>query len=139
MRYRILSVDGDYVFGAGIGEFLVNSAAAVAQAVQTRLLLSTGEWFLDVNEGTPYRTEILGTGTQQIYDQAVQDRILGTPGVRSILEYASSLDEKRNLQINCLIDTIYGGTVSLVGPSITPTGGAAFILDVSELDVGVLT
>lgn len=39
MRYRVLSPTGDYTFGQGPGEFLVNSPAAVAQAIGTRLRL----------------------------------------------------------------------------------------------------
>lgn len=108
MRYRALSPDGDFVFGQGTSEFLVNSPAAVAQAVQTRLLLIEGEWFLDVNEGTPYPTQILGTGTRDIYDQAIQERILGTEGVLSIESYSSFYASDRSLSVSCLINTIFG-------------------------------
>lgn len=109
MRYRTLSPTGDYVFGEGSTEFLINSPEAVAQAVKTRLGLATGEWFLDLNEGTPYATQILGEGTLMLYDQAIQDRILGTQGVLSLDQYASVLDqETRALTVSCLISTIYG-------------------------------
>lgn len=108
MRYRKLSADGDYIFGRGSSEFFVNDPEGVGQAVQTRLRLMTGEWFLDQNEGTPYSTEILGTGTQNLYDQAIQERVLGTQGVLSIEEYDSHLDESRHLTVNCTINTIYG-------------------------------
>jgi hypothetical protein len=69
MRYRALSADGDYTFGQGSKNFLVNSAAAAGQAVLTRLRLMKREWFLDNTEGTPYSDEILGTGTKALYDQ----------------------------------------------------------------------
>lgn len=109
MRYRALDANGDMVFGQGPSEFLVNSPEAVAQAVKTRLLLISGEWFLDTTEGTPYLTEILGTNTQTIYDQAIQERILATPGVLSIDNYSSSLDRaKRQLSVQCTITTAYG-------------------------------
>lgn len=108
MRYRQLSPDADYVFGQGAGEFLVNTPEAVAQAVQTRLLLAQGEWYLDQTEGTPYSTQILGTGTQDLYDQAIKERILGTPGVTAIVSYASLLDADRALTVACTIDTLYG-------------------------------
>jgi hypothetical protein len=109
MRYRALSSSGDYVFGRGTGEFLLNSPEAVAQAVETRLRLMTGEWFLNLDEGTPYSTEILGTGTQTLYDQAIQDRILGTQGVQSIDDYTSTLNSAtRQLTVECTITTIYG-------------------------------
>lgn len=107
MRYRTLSPTGDFVFGAGPAEFLVNTPDAVGQAVRTRLLLAEGEWYLDSTEGTPYATEILGTGTQSLYDQAIRERILGTEGVLSITSYVSYLAE-RNLTVIATIDTIYG-------------------------------
>ena len=111
MRYRALDSNGDYSFGIGPNEFLVNSPEAVAQAVQTRLLLWEGEWFLDQSVGTPYLTRILGKGTQQFYDQAIQERILGNTGVQDISTYTSNLDAvARKLTVSCTIDTIYGST-----------------------------
>ncbi len=108
MRYRMLSSTGDYVFGQGPSEFLVDTPETVAQAVKTRLGLASGEWFLDDEEGTPYSTEILGEGTQALYDQAIQSRILGTQGVTSIAEYGSYLSPERNLTVKAIINTIYG-------------------------------
>lgn len=110
MRYRTLSPSGDYVFGAGPSEFLVNTPETVAQAVSTRMRLFTNEWFLDTEEGLPLSTKILGAGTQSQYDQAIQERILGTQGVISITEYASLLDQNRNLTVSALIETLYGPT-----------------------------
>lgn len=110
MRYRTLSAENDYVFGQGPSEFLVNSPEAVAQAVQTRLLLISGEWFLDTDEGTPYNSQILGEHTQGLYDQAIKTRILDTPGVLAILKYNSVADAQRSLSVACTISTIYGQT-----------------------------
>ena len=106
MRYRKLTADGDYRFGQA-GSFHVNTPAAVAQAVHTRLLLWTGEWFLDTQEGTPYMERILGVGTQGIRDSVIRSRILGTEGVEEITEYASS-EINRTLQVACTVKTIYG-------------------------------
>lgn len=110
MRYRKLSPTGDYVFGQGSNEFLVNSPEAVGQAVKTRLGLASGEWFLDSQEGTPYATQILGEGTQTLYDIAIQNRILGTEGVTSIATYGSYLSPQRALTVECTINTLYGTT-----------------------------
>lgn len=108
MRYRTLSPNRDFIFGQGAAEFLVDSPAAVAQAVHTRLRLSKGEWFLDTTDGTPYATEILGAGTQSLYDSAIKGRVLGTPGVTSIDAYSSSLDQNRALLVTMTISTQYG-------------------------------
>ncbi len=108
MRYRVLDSNGDYVFGQGVGEFLVDSPDAVAQAIETRLQLGTNEWFLDLSEGTPYLEEILGMGKSVTADAAIRDRILGTPNVLSIDQYLSSLDSRRNLTVTCKVSTTFG-------------------------------
>lgn len=111
MRYRALSVDGDFTFGRGVRNFLVNTPDAVAQAVVTRLRLLTGEWFLDSTEGTPYSTKILGTQTRPLYDEAIRDRILGTEGVTELVDYFSTFDgETRKLTVQATINTLYGQT-----------------------------
>lgn len=109
MQYRKLDTDGDYRFGHQPSDTLVNSPETVAQAIQTRLRLSTGDWFLDYTEGTPYFPNILGHGTSPTYDTAIKERILGTPGVLSLDEYQSSLNPNtRALSVSCLVTTIYG-------------------------------
>lgn len=117
MKYRKLDQNGDYQFG-NAGEFFVDSPEGVRQAVETRLLLMTEEWFLDANEGTPYFPAILGYGTATSRDTAIIDRILGTPGVREILQYSSSVDQQRFFRVDAVIDTIYGAIPlnSPVGP-----------------------
>lgn len=111
MRYRKLDANGDYSFGNQQGDFHVNTPDAVAQAVQTRLKLITGEWFLDTAEGTPWATEVLGKYTQGAYDIVLKERIVGTPGVKSLDAYTSSLDRNtRKLTVQASITTIYGST-----------------------------
>ena len=111
MRYRALTPTGDMTFGKGSQNFLINSPAMVAQKVRTRLKLFTGEWFLDLTEGTPWGTEVLGTDTQNTYDIAIRDRILETEGVTSIVSYSSTFNAvTRNLTVTATIDTLYGQT-----------------------------
>jgi hypothetical protein len=113
MTYRKLSDGGDYTFGMGASNFYVNTPEAVAQAVQTRLGLIQGEWFLDVTAGTPYLTKILGAGMITTYDQAIQEVILNTPGVQRITSYNSTYNSTaRSVQIVVTIDTVFG-TVTL--------------------------
>jgi len=109
MRYRKLDANGDMVFGHGAADYHHDTPEAVAQAVLTRLRLARGEWFLDVAEGTPYSPAILGRHTAESYDPAIRARVLETEGVRSILEYSSSVEgESRRLAVSVRIDTIYG-------------------------------
>lgn len=114
MRYRALDNWGDYSLGK---PWLVNSPAAVAQAVLTRLLLWRGEWFVDTTDGTPYSEEVLGklfgTRNPQV---AIKQRILGTPGVIAITSFSSSFNgDTRELLVNATIDTAFGpATISQV-------------------------
>lgn len=108
MRYRALDASGDMTFGHGSANFLVNSPEAVAQAALTRLRLQEGEWFLDVTEGTPYQTEILGYGTAKSRDVAIRNRILGTPGLTDIVEYSSSVAPGRKFSVDAQANTLYG-------------------------------
>jgi len=107
MRYRKLDSNGDYTFGSGLADFFVDTPECVAQAVLTRLLLLRGEWFVDITDGTPYATEILGKSNKITYDRAIRDRILGTPNVQEITEYFSSVVD-RALSVQATITTAFG-------------------------------
>jgi len=109
LRIRATDPDGDYVFGRP-GNFLVDTPAAVAQVIKSRLGLQTGEWFLDTQEGTPYRESVLGYGTQLTRDAAIQSRILDTPGVQEIAEY-SSTEVNRSLSVTATVNTDFGSAV----------------------------
>ena len=111
MRYRALDPNGDSTFCSGNTRFLVNSPAAVAQAVKTKLGLLQGEWFLDKTKGVPYATQILGTATQATRDLAIQNAILNTEGVLDIAQYSSSVNPTtRAFSVTVTLDTIYGTT-----------------------------
>lgn len=110
MKYRKLDANGDYTLGTG-ADFYVNSPDAVGQAVLTMLRLFTNEWFLDLSDGTPWRTEVLGKYTQKTFDTVIKQRILASQGVSAILDYTSEFDgETRKLNVTALINTIYGVT-----------------------------
>lgn len=103
MIVRTLDPNDDYQ----LGQFMANTPATVAQAVKTRLALWEGEWFVDITDGTPYAQDILGWQTN--YDIEIQSRILGTPGVTEIVDYASTIID-RSLLVECTIDTEFGIT-----------------------------
>ena len=109
MRYRALSASGDYQYGR-TGLFLVDSPAAVAQAIQTRLKLMTQEWFLDLAEGTDYSGKILGAHTQNTRDIEIKSRILNTPGVLELATYYSVVSADRSMTVTATVITQYGIT-----------------------------
>jgi hypothetical protein len=109
MRYRKLDANGDAVFGHQQNDFYRDQPEAVAQAVQTRLALFTGEWFLDITDGTPWTTQVLGKYTKDQYDAVIRDRILGTQGVTQIDSYSSAVNTTtRSLTVTATIDTQFG-------------------------------
>lgn len=114
MRYRQLDANGDRVFGSGLSNFWINTPEAPAQAAMTRLRLISGEWFLDVGEGTAWDTRILGNRTGSIRDVELQARLLGTTGISAIISYSSVTTPDRHYNVTTTLDTIYG-RVTLAG------------------------
>jgi len=111
MRYRKLSPSGDYTFGNGQLDFYKDVPEAPAQAVQTRLNLWVGEWFLDTEEGTAYMQGVLGKYSQKSADVTIQQRVLGTQGVNDLSNFESTLDpDSRKYPATMDLDTIYGPT-----------------------------
>ena len=111
MRVRALDTDGDMTFGRGSGNFLVDTPAAVAQCIITRLALRQGEWWLDPTAGVAWDTQILGAGTATLRDLAIKEAVLGTPGVVSIDAYSSVVDPTtRAMSVQMTVTTQYGAT-----------------------------
>lgn len=111
MRYRREDVNGDYTFGSGDDTWLINSPAAVAQAVKTRFDLWYGQWFLDTTDGTPWIQSVLGKQKSETYNLAIRKRILETHGVKSIIDFNTELSSStRRVTFTATIDTIYGTT-----------------------------
>ncbi len=120
MRYRKLDANGDYSFGNGSLDFLVNTPDTVGQAILTRLRLWQGEWFTDTQDGTPWATQVLDKYTESVRDVAIRSRVLGTPGVKSILSYLSSMNpDTRAYSVQIIVDTIYGN-VAVAGVATVP-------------------
>lgn len=155
MRYRKLSPSGDYQFGHSAADFWHNEPEAVGQAVQTRLLLYAGEWFLDTSEGTAWggfpfnqavvaQARILDVHTQQTRDLTLKLRVLQTQGLAGMVAYSSNFDaNSRGFSVNLTIDTIYGAlqisgqvpTDQSPTPPIT-TSISVWDLGASEWDTG---
>lgn len=127
MRYRKLSADNDYTFGNGQLNFYRDEPAAVGQAVETRLLLFLGEWYLDISAGTPYLQGILGKFSKERADGTIQQQVLGTttdnPNVQAVTDiskYVSTVDpDTRAMNVELSIDTIYGPTAVQIANYVT--------------------
>lgn len=125
MRYRKLDANGDYVFGRGQLDFLINTPECVVQAVKTRLGMFVADWYYDRADGTPYREQILGKYTGLTRDQAIRARVADTPGLNDIALYDGSLNRTtREYTVTMVCDTIYGvskPTPVTVKAATTPT------------------
>ncbi len=116
MRVRKIDPTTGRVFGGGQAAFYVNQAEGVAQCVKTRLGLWQYQWFLNLPDGTPWNTKVLGKYTEASRDLSIKSRILGTPGVTEIISYSMSLDRfSRKLIGSVTINTAYGQT-TVQGP-----------------------
>lgn len=123
MRVRAQTESGDYSFGQGSDNFLVNSPQCVAQLVLTGLKLWQGEWFLDVTAGMPWETEVLGPNPESVYDAAIQNQVLSTQGVTGISNYLSSEDPaNRSLQVSFTLETEFG-SIDMTFPFRIPRWG----------------
>lgn len=111
MKYRKLDANDDYTFGGNLASFWIDQPEAPVQAVKTRLMLQQGEWFLDLRDGTPWKTRVLGKYTSATRDPVLRRRILGTQGVTGIASYGSQFNPNtRQYDMQAVINTVYGTT-----------------------------
>jgi hypothetical protein len=117
MRVRQLSPTGDYAFGSGQANFLVNSPQAVAQIVETYLRLWLGEWYLNTNDGTPWLEGVFGYNSKDEADQTLIQTILGINFggqqlVQNLDNWQSTQDPstRHYSSLSATLYTIYGQT-----------------------------
>jgi hypothetical protein len=142
-RYRQLdynlanpqAVGGDMTFGKGGANFLIDNPTAVAQAILTRLCLWQGEWFLNLQEGTPWMQQVLGHPYGgQVPDSAIRQRITTTPYVTSIANYVSTFDRtSRFFSVSCEVYTSFGQVLEApTGALISPSGSLVIPMRVNS-------
>lgn len=95
------------------GEQFLYEKEDVAQTITTRLKLFYGEYFRNIQEGTPWTQVILAKGASlQAKNTYIRQRIRETEEVEDILRYESDYDiEKREYTItNLQVLTSFGLT-----------------------------
>lgn len=113
MKYRRIDNDGDYTFGNGKYDFLVD-IEAVPQAIKTKLNLFRGEWWEDLSEGLPFYQEIAAQfiksdEEKDIVTNIYCSRIMDVEAVNSFLNTEAQFDdETRVYSLKADVDTIYG-------------------------------
>ena len=117
MRVRKLDANNDMLFGQSLDNYWINVPDGPAQVVVSRLNMWLGDWWLDLGDGTPYNTKVLGKYTGNVRDAAIQARILGTDGVTSLGSYDSQvMISTREYTVQANINTAYGAITVVAGP-----------------------
>jgi len=114
MTVRIIdSETGDIVTS---GRQFTGGVEEVAQTVKTRLRLYLGEYFRDINDGTPWWESILGKeGTLSSKEAAIKNRIVRTDGVVRLVSFSTDFDiNTRVYTVNAGILTKFGVTELIV-------------------------
>lgn len=118
MRTRKLDENGDVVYGNGFRAYEVDTPLAVGLAVEFRMQLFLGEWFLNTGDGTPWDTDVLGKYTAAKRGPVLRARILGTPNVLTLDTFSTST-VGRAFNYLATVTTVYGNS-SLAVTSIQP-------------------
>lgn len=107
---RQLDTNHDVLWGNGQGNFLVD-LQAVAQIIQTTLLLLQGEWWTNINQGLPLFQSILGSTNGKAPDAInllIQQTILSVPFVTGVFNIVSTFNPNRAYTFSCLASTQFG-------------------------------
>jgi hypothetical protein len=112
-------INGDPVYGNGIACFL-QDIEAVAQIIETSLLLFQGEWWNDLTIGLPVFQSIVGraeNNRQAIISLLIQQVILGVDYVTSISNVQFLYDSAtRSFSYACYAQTQFGTVVVTYAP-----------------------
>lgn len=111
ITYLRLDSSYDPVFDPAVA---LTDLAAVTQAIQTALLLFQGEWWENLNAGTPMFQQILGQRTTpkglQAMNLALSQAIQAVPYVSSVVATVSFNPINRQFSYTATAQTAFGST-----------------------------
>jgi hypothetical protein len=76
---------------------VISGPEQITQAVNIHLRTWIGEWFLDLDHGVPYLTEVLGKRRPEMVEAVLRQHILGVDGVQSITSFHLKVDQRTRL------------------------------------------
>lgn len=94
MKYRRLDENGDMIFGQGKYNYC-EDLEAIGQAIKTKILLLKGEWWEDIEDGTPLFQKIFTQRSESgknAVDIILKTRILEVEGVTNITSFKSEIN-----------------------------------------------
>lgn len=108
---RALGPTGDPLEGNGARDFL-SDIDAVGQIIMTRIKLFQGEWWENLQAGTPMFQSILGqenASQTSVISAILQSRIASAPYVEDILNLVCTYTPAtRHLAFSCTVRTQFG-------------------------------
>ena len=93
----------------------VSEVDEVVQKITTQLMHFLGEWWLDLNSGTPWFQSILGESTRGGEAESILKTIItDTPGVTSLSRFRADLSPDRALAVTFEAQTEFGATGEVI-------------------------
>lgn len=106
MIVRALDSDGDWTFGQGIKNYLVN-LDAIGQLIKTRLRSYLANCFFDLNAGIDWDLRLSQKNQQELLKSDTYKIIKDTDGVLGILSHELTVANRR-ATIKTVVQTVYG-------------------------------
>ena len=103
---------GDLALDAGAAR-LTSGVESKAQRLKLRLQLHRGEYRLDVRQGIPYLTAIVGKGTRAVAETILRRAVATSPGVAGIELWQFELGADRHARLTLRARTIDGEPLDL--------------------------
>jgi hypothetical protein len=118
ITYLRLDAENDPIFNSAAS---LSDLAAVAQAIETRVKLFQGEWWENLNEGTPMFQDILGSSgsakNQTTMSLILTERVAGTPYVSQVKEVVATFNRTtREFSYRAVAQTAFGETPVVIAP-----------------------
>lgn len=129
---RALDQTGDWTFGGGTSNYLINSSqaimsnnSAVGQQIRCRLLEFSGNCFWNPQAGLDWKTLLGQRNNQQLINLQAASVISNTPGVTFLQQLNVNLNRNtRQLTITWVVTTVYSVFSSSFSTTIPqPVGG----------------
>lgn len=104
----------DLVFENGSTPVTSDIADGLKQRLKIKLLTFRGEWFLNVNYGTPYYQQILGKGRKKSSVDAVfRGLITEDADVAEVISFNSTLSSDRRYSLSFVVRSVTGETLEI--------------------------
>ena len=112
---RTLSHDTDLVVSDG-NLVMADGVEAIRQQVEQALRWWLGEWFLRLNEGVPYESEIFQRpASLGLISVILTDRALSVDGVDAVTDVRTSIDpQTREMRWSATVRTDFGSIAVIV-------------------------